>query len=504
MNKPNTMKNFFVRLSLLVFILTTSVNAQYTEVINSNRPGLSYSAFSVGRNVVQGELGLFYEKLKHSTQNTEQKQFGFDFAVRYGLLLEQLEIIWDGSFAFEKYINNAVIPSSTEKRNNFLRHTLGAKYLVYDPFKKNRDSINIRSWKANHGLKWKNLIPAVSVYAGAHFNFGDNPFAPNDPTVSPKVMVATQSHLLPRLVFVTNIMYDKITADDPVFRYVLTLTHTFYDLKHSMFIEHQGIKSDAYADGLFRGGAARLITKDFQVDAFLGINVKNTPSRIFGGIGASYRLDYHTDKVNDKRKRVDIKNVNPFDEEYNALDTLPKKERKRLRKQMRKEGFKTNDSIKNPFDLDETDEEENLTKAEKKQKRKQEIEERKQILDSLNQAFEEKREIQTQEILEREEETGGFFEDVDESKLSKKQLKELRKARKERAKQEERALKEEARRIKQEEKELLELQKEEEERLMREQEVEDQFFDDVKEDKPKKKKKKKKKKESEQDPIEEF
>jgi hypothetical protein len=55
--------------------------------------------------------------------------------------------------------------SSTNK--SALKQTvLGAKYLIYDPFK-NQEQINIYSWKANHSFNWHQLIPAVSVFAGA-------------------------------------------------------------------------------------------------------------------------------------------------------------------------------------------------------------------------------------------------------------------------------------------------------------------------------------------------
>ena len=495
-----TMRKLFAKFSILVFAISTSVNAQYTDVINSNRPGFSYSAFSVGKNVAQGEFGLLYDKSKHYGLDTKQILFGFDFAVRYGLLFEELEIIWDGAYAFGKFTNEAVIPAATEKRSNFLRHTIGVKYLVFDPFKKYMDEgPNIRSWNANHNFQWKNLIPAISVYAGVNFNLGDNPFYPDDPTISPKVMVATQSHLTPEWVFVTNIMYDKITADDPVLSYILTLTHTLNDPKYSMFVEHQGIKSDTYSDGYIRGGAARLISKDLQVDVSIGTNIKNTPVRVFGGIGVSYRLDNHSDIIKPKtRYKVDLRGKNPFDEEYKALDTLPKKERRRLRKEMRKEGYKSSDSISNPFGLDDTEEEDELSKSEEKRRRKEEVEERKKILDSLNQAFEEKRAIQTQEILEKEEESGGF-EDIDESKLSKKQLKDLKKARKERLREEAKALKEEAKMIKEEEKRLLEEEEEKEKRSQEEQDIEEEFFDDINEDDSKKKKKEKRKKTEEEE-----
>ena len=52
------MKKLEIQLLLIVFFIpSTLIFAQYTDVINSNRPGLSKSAFSVGTKVTQFELG---------------------------------------------------------------------------------------------------------------------------------------------------------------------------------------------------------------------------------------------------------------------------------------------------------------------------------------------------------------------------------------------------------------------------------------------------------------
>ena len=84
--------------SLLIFtaLLTYSFSfAQYTDVINSNRPGVSESAFSVGTNVVQFEAGAFTVNEEHSRLNYDVSGFGLDFAIRYGLLFEELELQLD-------------------------------------------------------------------------------------------------------------------------------------------------------------------------------------------------------------------------------------------------------------------------------------------------------------------------------------------------------------------------------------------------------------------------
>lgn len=287
------------RLSLLFLFFGLFASAQYTDVINSNRPGVSQSAFAVGKNVAQFEVGPYIVKEKHSLQDYEVSGFGVDFAVRYGLLFEQLEIQLDGSYQNDTFTELRFTPDREDKRANFRRLTIGAKYLVYDPYKnKEEEKPNLYSWKANRKFKWKNLIPAVSVYAGANFDTKNNPYtAPDVEGFSPKIMVATQNNFPGGWVFVMNLLKDRIGSEYSDFQYVLTLTHSF-NPKWAIFGEAQGISSDFYADNIFRVGAGYLWSKDFQLDAAIGFNTKDTPSVFTFNFGASYRLDFHKDPDN--------------------------------------------------------------------------------------------------------------------------------------------------------------------------------------------------------------
>lgn len=311
----------------IALIATLQMNAQYTEVINSNRPGASYSAFAVGTNVVQLEGGIYYERRDHSWLETKSDRYAMDVVLRYGFLFEQLELIYDGQYTFANITDNSRASSQNYTENNFTKNTIGLKYLIYDPFKNpENNKPNLYSWKANNHLQWRNLIPAVAIYAGANLTFGDNPFYPEDTSISPKVMVATQHHLTPNWVLVMNFAYDKFTTDDPMFSHIITLTHALRDPRYTIFVEHQGFHSDSYSDGIFRMGAARLFSEDFQLDASFGINIKDTPARFIGAIGASYRLDFHQDKLKQKDNLSDQdrdfikdakkkrKNNNPFEQ----------------------------------------------------------------------------------------------------------------------------------------------------------------------------------------------
>jgi hypothetical protein len=289
-----------IKILLATVLLTIpSINyGQHTDQINSNRPGETMSAYSVGKSVIQIETGLYGIKQKHNLRNYDANGFGIDATLRWGLFMERLELIADIQYQNEKY--NSLFNNSNIA--DFKQTILGAKFLIYDPFKNYEKKVNIYSWKANRKFNWRQLLPAVSLFAGANFTMADNPYAFSpESSISPKIMLITQNHLGDgKWVFVTNIIADYVTTDFPSYGYVLTLTRGFND-KWSGFVENQGFKSDFYSDAIVRGGAAYLINKDLQIDASISSSLKDTPSIVYGGIGFSWRYD-----ANYKEVRVNI------------------------------------------------------------------------------------------------------------------------------------------------------------------------------------------------------
>ncbi|WP_455170020.1 transporter [Aegicerativicinus sediminis] len=278
---------------------SVGIHAQYTDVINSNRPGVSRSAFAVGVNVLQFEAGPYFVKEKHTPLKYEVSGFGVDFAARFGLFFEQLELNLEGTYQNDKLTNYRSTSGlvTEDKRANFKNLSIGAKYLIYDPYKNAEDKPNLYSYHANRRFQWKSLIPAVSIYAGATYDTTDNPYvAPGIEGISPKVMIATQNNFNGGWVFVLNLIKDRIGTDDSDFQYILTLTHSF-DPQWVIFGEAHGISSDFYADNLFRLGGAYLWTSNFQLDTAVTFNAKDTPSVLSVNLGASYRFDFHEDKI---------------------------------------------------------------------------------------------------------------------------------------------------------------------------------------------------------------
>ena len=66
-----TMSPIKYLLIVALSVFTTDAYSQYTEVINSNRPGVARSAFSVGTNVAQLDLGPYIGNEKHTPVKSE-------------------------------------------------------------------------------------------------------------------------------------------------------------------------------------------------------------------------------------------------------------------------------------------------------------------------------------------------------------------------------------------------------------------------------------------------
>lgn len=292
-------------LSSIALTASAVVQAQYTDVINSNRPGQSQSAFAVGKSVIQVESGIngFHEK--HNLLGTESGGAFADLNLRWGLFLEQLELNGKIQYQADEYLTAL----GSENRSGIKSASLGFKYLIYDPYKYYEDKVNVYSWKANHRFKWHQLIPAVSAFAGANYN-PEYPYAYQiDQKISPKAALITQNQFSGNWVLVLNFIADNITSSTPTYAYIATLTKGF-NQRWSGFIENQGIKSDYYSDAILRGGAAYLINKNLQVDASISTNFKDTPSVLYGGAGVSWRFDkyYKPVKLEPKKKGKDAKN----------------------------------------------------------------------------------------------------------------------------------------------------------------------------------------------------
>ncbi|TDN87879.1 outer membrane putative beta-barrel porin/alpha-amylase [Salegentibacter sp. 24] len=280
---------------VFIFFAIISANGQYTETINSNRPGESQGAYAVGKNVLQLEAGAYMGHENHILYNSDTDILGASYGLRYGFLTEILELNFFGSF--QDQVTSIPVGNSTDefKTSNFTTNIIGAKFLLFDPNVSIQErEVNLYSWEANQRMDFRSLIPAVSIYAGANFMWWENPYMfEGESEISPKAAVITQQNW-GRWVLVMNFIADKFTEEFPSYGGVFTLTHAITP-EFAIFGEFQTYISDLYADELVRGGAAYLLSKDFQLDISGLVNFKDTPSRWQVAAGVSFRLDFHED-----------------------------------------------------------------------------------------------------------------------------------------------------------------------------------------------------------------
>jgi len=272
-------------LSLALLSAGASLYGQYTDIINSNRPGNSMGAYSVGKGVLQWELGGVFDQQDHQLLRYKSMIYQQELSMRYGLIGERLEISAQWGYQWESTLG------STFK--DIHQSDIALKLLLFDPYKNPQfEAVNLYSWKDQHRFKLKRLIPALSAGIGYHFFSPTNLFNSWYPTNSPKFMLFTQNSLTNRLVLVTNHVWDHVQTDWPEYRFLASLTHTL-GRDWSVFYESEFIKNDLYADHLLRIGGAFLQTKNLQWDTHFALNFKETPRRKTFGIGISYRIDPH-------------------------------------------------------------------------------------------------------------------------------------------------------------------------------------------------------------------
>lgn len=279
---------------LLIFLLKINLGySQFTDIINSNRPGNSSGAFSVGKDILQLENGFYFTNEKHQLLNYDIEGYGTEFKIRYGFLYEKLELIISGNYQSDNLSDNRYNPANNINRKNFKKFKIGAKYLIYDPKKGITEKPNVYSYFADKKFKWKNLIPAISVYGGLNIDSKNNPFVSSNVSgISPSLAIFTQSNFTNRSVITTNVIFERIGSNQNDFEYIISLTHAFNE-SFIGFIETHGIKSDFYADNKLGFGVAYLFNDNLQLDLGAILNFKDTPKIFQMSLGVSYRLNLY-------------------------------------------------------------------------------------------------------------------------------------------------------------------------------------------------------------------
>ena len=282
-----------------LMLFSQSILAQYTNVINANRPGFSESPYSVGSGVYQLETSVFYQETKIYPTFSRPQSKGVDFLFRTSFFNEKLEL--NLNFAAQKeQVSFQNIFDSSYFKTGFSKLTIGAKYLVYEQ-KYTDKSKEIRSWVARNSFDYKRLIPSIAVYVGVNTGIPDPIYKAS--SFSPKAGILLQNDLSYNFNIITNIYYDRIGTELPEFSYIITATYSFSE-RWSTFIENQTMLDKYQYQSSIGTGFAFLCNKNIQLNSSLRLLANAKHSGYYTSIGASYRFDRHVDKATnlDKNK----------------------------------------------------------------------------------------------------------------------------------------------------------------------------------------------------------
>lgn len=336
-----TCKNSYIQFQLSLFLSIlgfTNSYAQYTEIINSNKPGFSQSPYSVGSGVYQFESNVFFRNTNPHYLNTLPQSLGIDLFFRTSFFSEKLEINTQISFQRDKIPIYLVSPVPTEFTNGIGYFTVGAKYLVYQREFKDKTK-EIRSWRKRTSFDFNRLIPSVAIFAGANTDVVNEIYQTG--TVSPKVGLLLQNDLTYNTNIITNFYYDKIGTDFEEYILIVTGTLNLSD-QWSTFFENQTVFQEFRNISTWGTGLAYLVNKNLQINTSLRYISEGEVTGFNASFGASYRLDRHEDEyfdLDENGNRINKSDLLGFGEKkgfFNKMFGFLKKNKKKAPKVKKK------------------------------------------------------------------------------------------------------------------------------------------------------------------------
>ena len=362
------------------FIGSVMVFAQYTDVINSNKPGFSESPYSVGKGVYQFESNIFLRNTSISTTFSKPQSLGIDMLFRTSFFLDKLELNAQLTYQKDKIAFKNII-TSHYFTSGLSRMTIGAKYLVYQQTYKDK-SKEIRSWKRRNAFDITRLIPSVAVYLGMNTDFVNDVHKTG--SITPKVGVLLQQNLTQDFNVITNFYYDNIGTDFAQYSYIITLTQSFSN-RWSAFFENQMV-IQKYQNNINLGaGLAYLYNRNLQFNTSARLIFEGKTQGYYAGLGVSYRIDKHQDpfiEIDNKGKALketpisnyNKKQSNFFNRFLNIFKKKAKGSRTRSKKSRKTKSKKRRSGISGLFGKKKKEAKKNETDIEKLEREIKELE----------------------------------------------------------------------------------------------------------------------------------
>ncbi len=299
-----SLKLFFYFISIL------SVSAQYTDVINSNRPGFSESPYSVSRGVYQLETTFFYRSASIKPTFSIPKSQGFNLFFRTSFFLDKLELNTQVTYQKDNVAFKNIFTSSYNAYgvSNLL---IGGKYLLFEQEYEDK-SKEIRSWKRRFAFDKKRLIPSVAIYLGINTDVVNAVHKTG--AITPKIGVLLQNNLSNYFNIITNFFYDKIGSEAPEFSFIVSSTYNYTD-RFSYFFETQGFYNKYQNNLNFGTGLAYLFSPNLQINTSVRHLAEGNTTGNYASVGVSYRFDRH---------QSDIKYFDDYGNEIKSQKNLKK------------------------------------------------------------------------------------------------------------------------------------------------------------------------------------
>lgn len=333
----NQKSKFLIFLFLVSF---SSIYSQYTNVINSNKPGFSESPYSVGKGVYQFETNLFFRNTSIEPTFSTPSSFGVDLLFRTSFLSEKLELNTQISYQRDEIAFKNIFTSSYYT-NGLGRFTIGAKYLLFQQEYEDKTK-EVRSWKRRNAFDKKRLIPSVAIYAGLNTDMVNDIYKTG--SMSPKAGILLQNNLSSDFNIITNVFYDKIGTDFAEFSYIVTGTINISD-RWSTFFENQTIFQKEQTNSNLGTGLAFLYSRNLQINASGRFLFEGKSQGFFAGLGVSYRIDKHKDsfkELDENGKEIKDSPISEYNKRKNGFfnrlfsiftkDKSKKKTRKRVKR----------------------------------------------------------------------------------------------------------------------------------------------------------------------------
>jgi hypothetical protein len=335
------MKKLIVKCFFFLFLLSfSSIYSQYTEVINSNKPGFSESPYSVGTGVYQFESNIFFRDTYIQPTFSRPQSLGFDLLFRTSFFLEKLELNVQTSYQQDKVAFKNIFTSHYFE-SGLSKLAVGAKYLVYQQEYDDK-SKEVRSWRKRNAFDYKRLIPSVAIYVGANTDFVSEIYKTG--SISPKAGLLLQQNLSSKLNIITNVFYDRIGTDFSELSYIVTGTYNFTD-RWSTFLENQTVFLKTQNNINLGTGLAYLYSKNIQINSSARFLIEGETTGYYAGFGVSFRINKHKDafkELNEEGREIKETPISKYNKKQNGFFRrlfsifTKKKNKKRTRSRKRR------------------------------------------------------------------------------------------------------------------------------------------------------------------------